>query len=228
MLIKNLISWMLVVAFCSGISSAQIRQRCVVSNGDILDRQVCDSNIKWKDSHIVWLLPRVFSSAKVPAGISIIFTHSGEEEKSLDFTPQNLILRNILDTVVLIQPQYQWKEENGVINVFPLVDYPILETRIAEFKSEGVTKSELIEKLLETDIFRNHLKENNLREEDSTGFFTTTNIKPKKYSLNLENATIREILNEIVRLDGNSTWMYGEYESKADTTQKIYRLGIYY
>ncbi len=213
--------------FICSVSFGQARQICPVSEKNSLDRKVCDSKIKWKDSHIVWLLPDVFYSVKVPAGISIIFNKDSEEEPLQNFTPNSFVLRDVLNKIITVQSQYQWKEEDGVINVYPTNDYPVLDIRISDYQLENGTVADALEKLLETSEFENHLKENHLFEEDSVIHGGTESQRQKQFSIKLQNSTIREILNEIVKANETGTWMYGEYGSKDNEKEKRYRLGIY-
>jgi len=225
---KNLISSGLLIVFCSVISFGQIKQNCSASEVNILDRQICNPNIRWKDSHIVWLLPQVFYSVNVPAGISVVYPKESGKETLQDFMPNSFVLREVLNRVITVQPQYAWKEENGVINIYPNEDYSVLETRIQYFKLENETVSDALNRIHKTSEFKNYIQENNLREEDTTFFGTGDSEKAKRFSFDLKNSTIREILNEIVKANGKGTWIYAEYESENNLLKgrKIYRLKI--
>lgn len=222
---KSLITLFLLLTFLSVTSLGQTKQDCLDFEGGILDRQVCNTKIRWKDSHILWLLPDVFYSTNVPAGISVNFYKADEDELLNDFTPNSFVLRDILNKVITVQPQYFWKEENGVVNIYPLEDYSILRTTIKTFSIENSTKGEAIGKLLETAEFKHYLESKNLREQDTIIHGGVSTKTPKRYSFTLKNATVREILNEIVRRDGNSTWIYQEYDTKNENEiTHIYKL----
>ena len=164
----NLILLFLTVIFLSDISFGQTTEDCPDPEGFVLDRQVCNNTkIRWKDSHILWLLPEVFRSTNVPAGISVSFSKADKVDLLNDLTPNSFTLREVLNKVITVQTQYFWKEDKGVVNVYPLEDYPILETTIKEFSVENATEGESFRKLLETEEFKQYIKSKNLREQDS-------------------------------------------------------------
>lgn len=221
---RNLTTVLLTITFLSVVAFGQAKKNCDISKENILARQVCNDEIKWKDSHIIWILPRIFNSVNVPAGISIEFKKAGQKDELNDFTPESFILRDILNKVSIVQNQYLWKEVNGVVNIYPIKDYSILDIIIKEFSVKDITRGEAIGKILETNEFKQYIKSKNMREAD-TSFFGGNFSKPvKNISFDLKNATVREILNEIVRKNGNSTWIYREYESENEGEIKT----IYY
>lgn len=174
----------------------------------------------------------IFKSTDTRAGIVFAKNEDIDEEKHI-LQPQSLILKDLLDSFVKVKSEYSWKEENGVINVLSKNDYSILETRISEFNVEKALPSKLRETFLQTSEFQAYLKERNLVDKVGDGGFGTIGIVGKiserhKVTIALKNATVREILNEIVRQRGYSTcWSYREYdlvfEGKA---YKMYRLEL--
>lgn len=79
---------------------------------------------------------------------------------------------------------------------------------------EKATKGGLLAALKESSEFKRSLTENNLSEFPNTFCCgLSSSAPPNIYSVHLKNATIREVLNEIVRQNGRSTWLYREYTS---------------
>lgn len=196
--------------------------------GEVLNRQICNPNFEWESSDVVSALMTSFSTTKTPAGVSEIFLKYGESRQKFDLTPNNLFLSDVLTKIITVEPRYQWrKEENGVVNVFPVDDYSILNERIPEFKFDNKNKGELIRELIKTKEFKKYLKDNNLSTYPLTICCGLQDPRPpRQFSIEIKNATVREILNEIVRLNGASTWLYHEYESKfvEETTKRYYDL----
>jgi hypothetical protein len=106
----NFIIFLSLIIFSSVSSFGQTRKNCDVSKDIILERQVC-GEVKWKDSHIIWILPKVFNSVNVPAGISIKFSEANQKDELNDFTPDSFTLRDVLNRVITVQTEYFWKEE---------------------------------------------------------------------------------------------------------------------
>ena len=232
MKIRYQIVWSFLILVFSNVSLPQTSQDCGVSNGPVLARQVCDADIRnakvsWGKTHIIWLLPRVFSSVKTPAGISLKYPRTPELDPLCDFTPNSFILRDILDKAITVQPQYKWSEENGVINVTPLDDYPILGTHIKKFRGVNITRTEALNQLLNLKNFERYFVGNGLREGDDVFIGPTGRMAEKKISIDLRNVTVTDVLNEIVRQDGNSMWIYSEMETQnTEDTVRYYKLTI--
>ena len=186
---------------------------CPPMTGNVLNREVCEPNFDWENTDITTTLMTSFSSTETPAGISEIFTKSEEKRQTYNLTPNSLLLTDVLTKIITVEPRYQWKEEKGVINVFPIDDYEILDTRIPKFKFENKTKGELLDEIEKTKQFKKYLKKNKVTFPTETMIVGLIGSQPPRvFSIDMQNATVREILNEIVRLNGSSTWFYREYE----------------
>jgi len=137
-------------------------------------------------------------------------------------------LRDVLNSIIEAAPDYAWKEDDGVINLHPIADYPLLDTRVAEFKIEKATKEGLLKALEDSSEFKRALAENNLSEPRFVFCCGISSpVPPNLYSVHLKDATVREILNEIVRQNGHSTWLYQEFNSDFhEQNQRYYRLNF--
>jgi len=164
-------------------------------------------------------LHNLFSRTGIPAGV--VFAENEDIYTGFKFQPQVLTLKEALDLFTKAKPEYVWKETNGVINIFPKNYYPILDTRISEFKIDDEFPWKMTEKLIQTKEFQRYIKERNLVDkipdpENKHGWIFSGGVgspNPReKRSVNLKNATVREILNEIVRKSENRFWSYQEYE----------------
>lgn len=187
---------------------------CQKNEGYVLFREVCENGIDWRNLTITEALMKSFAVTKTPAGVAILFENHDKKEVSRDLTPDGLTLNNILNNLVTIEPHYRWREESGVVNFYPTEDYGILNVKIPEFKFENLTKGELLDKLTESKQFKDYLKENDLRAPALTVCCGLQSPRaPRRFSVDLKNSSVREILNEIVRRNGSSTWLYREYEA---------------
>jgi hypothetical protein len=176
----------------------------------------------------------LFWEKDVLSGFSITFEKTAEEEIVLQTTSYSVEISDLLNEIVKFNNRYEWRDFDGVYNVFPKNDYEILNTRISNFKSENLSLAKLKEQIINIPEFQIYLKENNLIDkildtENKYGFlccgFLGKESSMNNVSINLKNATIREILNEIVRTRGVGGWTYREFEIVDDgKSYKIYRL----
>jgi len=98
-----------------------------------------------------------------------------------------------------------------------------LETKISEFKLENATKEEMFSALISKPEFQGAVISANLERDTyycCGGICART---PQRNNIELKDATVREVLNEIVRLNGFSVWEYREFIDKAkDRENKRY------
>lgn len=205
--------------------------------GNILEREICDYKYRDETTIASFLendLSALFSLVNVPLGISLAFEDFNDNRVNQNFIPRSFVIKDLIDQITNTDSRYQWKEENGVINLFPKDDYSILETRISEFKVDNEYSWKIDERIVQTKEFQQYLKEKNLIDripdpENKYGFTIIGAVgKPNhrdKISVDLKNATIREILNEIVRKKGHGAWIYREYNLISDGKfYQMYRL----
>ena len=73
--------------------------------------------------------------SQVPMG-AVLFADS--KTKQYDFKPRSFRLRDVLESIIVAEPRYEWTIEDGVINVLPRADYPaLLRVPIREFKAKN-------------------------------------------------------------------------------------------
>jgi hypothetical protein len=188
-----------------------------------LEREVEGFNLFSIDVSV--LLMKSLSSTRSPGGMAELPFEN--ERLKYNFEPKSLILRDVLDSILKVEPLYVWKEEKGVINLSPTENYPLLGTRVLIFHLDQATKEEMLDALQKTSEFQEALAAQKLETEplgDLGGLCTET---PTRNSIRMENATVQEILNQIVRLNKYSVWLYRESSLKNEAGavgKKFYRL----
>ena len=120
--------------------------------------------------------------------------------------------RDVFNAIIAADPRYKWEITEGTINFVPVSNYPeLLDTTISEFNAEGLSSSALVNAL-------ERLPEVQQRAQE-LGF--CANVCPRLVggarlssgtlvSVHQQNRTLREILNSIVRANGNAVWAYSE------------------
>lgn len=191
-----------------------------------LDKCLKDSKTRFTDTVLVWFLPDVFDCAKVPAGLSISYDGRNLADR-FDFTPKSFSLEAIIETALSKEQGYTWKNDNGVINVLPEAGYRLLNQRVGRFRVEKVTASQAVGALFTTSTISSYLESNKLREGDTAFYGFSVVNREKELSIDLENPSVLEALNEIVRADGSSRWTYYEMDSIVDgTTSRSYKVSV--
>jgi len=166
-----------------------------------------------------------FSWTRTIGGFAMLFRESDSAKENFAFIPKSLRFRDLLDSIIAAEPRYQWKEKDGIIDLIPKENYPLLEANVARFFLRNATKEEMINGLQSTPEFLSATLKSGVQKNLVVSFDGICTETPQKNTINMSNATVQEILNEIVRLNGLSVWRYREYLVANDrTTRRFYSL----
>jgi hypothetical protein len=152
--------------------------------------------------------------AAVPGG-AVITQGCGEPSDTAVHPRPGSSLRQILDEIVTADPDYRWEVEDGVVNLLPIKGVPELLTLwIASFDSGEATGV----RTAETFLFA--LPEVRKREAElgfdqalygsGLGGIVPGAPPPPKLDVHVENVTLLEALNALVRMHKHGIWIYRE------------------
>ena len=117
------------------------------------------------------------------------------------------VLSDVLNGVVQSEPLYQWRENNGAIEVTPVnKSASLIDTTVERFEVVNVTGEEAINRLLSSPEVQANLRSLRLSRRPSEAPGRT--ISEKKFSLNLKSVNMREILNRIAAESGMNFWVF--------------------
>jgi hypothetical protein len=177
-----------------------------------------DSETKLLSRKVEWIEPQSteviialkveLSIAQLPGGIFSVW-NCGQLEPT--FVPaKDSTLRDELNRIAKIKPEYQWALDDGVLNYFPKHYTPSpLDFPIAEFKADNVTAVEAYNKLFDMPEVKTGLANLGLHEPPVQLIFGGGGpVKDqRRITVNLKNVTLLKALNAIVRADGSKTWI---------------------
>lgn len=145
-------------------------------------------------------------NAHVPGGVVRIINCNRNEPHISG--KDDLSIQDLLNLLVLKAPEYQWRIDDGVIDLIPNTSFPVpLDARIPEFRVDNVTALQAMNQLVNRSDLKHEFESRALfqgLELDGGGFPISKN----RITLNLKNATLLEVLNSIVRADGRAVWGY--------------------
>ncbi len=200
------------------------------SSSNVTERQVKGINLN--QVMILNAATSALNAANVPGGI-VTISGCGEAE-AYNLTPVGQRLRDILDSITIADPRYQWQVDHDLVNLVQSDNEPtLLDIVISDFNVEpNQTEFSIVEGLLnlpevKTGIVKLRLnrgpREIGLRSlerpgspkaEDSRGF-----------AIHLRNITVSEALNAAARAHGNGVWRYNERRCNATREFSIQFLG---
>ena len=196
---------------------------------EILQREVSLYEFRYSDTPSI--IQSAFVKAHLPGGIVVV--NCGKDRKRYAFSRPRISIQNLLLSVEQIDPEYAWELSDGVINLLPYSGTPkFLETQFKEFSVQRVTSYEALILLLERQETKDKKVALGLDAAVSSinipsSYDPERSASDSKYrfDLNLRNVTFRQILNAIVKKDGDRTWYYTETRCGGETEFSVFLVG---
>ena len=148
--------------------------------------------------------------SQVPGGVA--YLPKDKDELSFNSALANPTYRDVFNAIVAADPRYKWEVTDGTINFVPVNNYPeLLNTNISEFKAEAAHNLQLINALEQLPELQQRAKELGFCTADCPRLASTARLSSATLvTIHCANMTLRDILNSIVRANGNAVWSYTE------------------
>jgi len=144
-------------------------------------------------------------------GVTIGFEADHRQPRPrIKFELRDATLQDVLDAIVRARPAYQWRQDGGFIDVYPVRGgSPLLDTVIGRFQVSGANWAEASDALLSLPEVRSSLSANRLgRREAGRG---PAGRGGDVFSLYVENVPVRRALHEIAKRSGSHLWVFRQY-----------------
>jgi hypothetical protein len=169
----------------------------------------------------------VMRGTGLDGGFAEIADCSGLPHESLTLK-QGTTVREAMDALVAANPDYQWKWEGGVVNLKPRVDTPLLDTKIAKFQMDATDREvpAILEDLLRLPEVREREAQLDLKPglgQGGPGVYEEHPV-PRQHvpvHIDVQNLSLREAFNKIVRVSQKGIWIYHEMDCRGDKTYKV-------
>lgn len=180
---------------------------------NMLDRKVEIVEIEAFDFSTT--LPQIAKIFDIPIG----FENSENDNSGKQIIHlKNATLKEVLDLVITqSNPAYCWTiSDDGVINVFPKENRDsfleeLLKVRIEKFSIENnVSNIQVRTKITNLPEIKSEMSKKNLRPLN-LAFFSSEIRKTNKFEISLENISLRELLNKIIKKSGSNFWVVSRY-----------------
>ncbi|HYG80344.1 MAG TPA: hypothetical protein VD861_08160, partial [Pyrinomonadaceae bacterium] len=157
-------------------------------------------------------LAELSNEYEVPIGIELVSENSRIPDVPINVGVQNATLEDVLNEITRQDSNYMWQLEDGVVNVFPRVNRDefladLLSTRVGTcLIKQDIQSSSL--RILLTSLPEIELKAQMAKVWASNPSYTGSDYSPIGLSrpLKLSNATLREILNTVIRNSRTKIW----------------------
>lgn len=176
---------------------------------ELLEQKV--SAFQVADAPASMVLQRLATKYGVPIGIEATPDKSGATTR-ITVKVEDGTVQDILNAVTKADSDYNWLKTDSVINVFPKhAADPLLETAVARYEVKNVNTEQAIRNLQGSPEVRQQLDKIGVKERTLQTLTSEPLNKQQQFSITLENSTVRNILNEIMKASGSHYWIFFRY-----------------
>jgi hypothetical protein len=124
---------------------------------------------------------------------------------------RDVTFSEILDGIVKSEPLYQWRENDGFIDVFPVNGgLSVLDTPIRSYKVKDINRDLAVNRLLGLPEVQALTSSMNLKPRPP--YPPSAQTKDEKLSFDVSGITVRQVLNQIARYSGAKFWVFRRYD----------------
>jgi hypothetical protein len=223
-------SWVMVLTFSPlilaitgscGQSTPQIGQQSAAARVNM--------DIRVHAKEIPLILGDVLRGTDLSGGVAEQIDCSGLPTAQLD-VKQGISVQEAMGSFVAENPRYRWREDRNVVNVVPIADLPLLNTKISSFELETAgttTARDVLNGLIGLPQIRQRAAELNLKSGLMQGWLETLPTQtdrekiPAPIRLSLHDVSLQEAFNSVVRLYGATIWIYEEHQCNGERTYVV-------
>ena len=171
------------------------------------------------DTEFVGVFARALSTTRVPGGI-VKIDNCNAASVLKPWRAHIATLRDALDSIVEVEPDYNWSMNDGVVNLTPKSEEPVLlQIRISRLKVKNARSIYLpLSQLMALPEVRESIAQLGLSQAPLL-LIGVESLKPNEpgYTIDCQNVTLKEALNTIVRAHGRAVWRYAEKRCNGKT-----------
>lgn len=181
---------------------------------DFLEKSVKDVKYQQTDIHLA--LSDLADKYKIAIGLERVVrgSEANEVSKEIEVSIENGTVRNVLDAIMESDGRYQWQINDGVVNVYPkLYQESILDVTVESFSYDSKKTMSFGESISKTPEVKAKTRSMGIRffEMSFGGLVGKGGVLCCKdssvFSFEIQNATVRKILNEAIRKKGSHYWV---------------------
>jgi hypothetical protein len=195
--LKGLASIIAIVCACTSLSGGQKK---TIKDSEL--REVHLNRIE-----MAHLLSQLAADYGVTIGLEL---DPNKPNSPITLDLRNVTFPQLLDGIVQSEPRYQWRENDGCIEVLPVNgDLSLLDTPIRSFQVKDVNRDLAINRLLGLPEVQALALSMNLRPRPPHP--PSERVKDEKLSFDLSGVTLRQALNRIAEDSGAKFWLFRRY-----------------
>lgn len=185
---------------------------------DPLDQQV--KSFELTDSSLSMALQRV--AMKYHLSVAFEALPSNTHTPVFNLNVQDGTVQVLLDSIILNNPGHKWTESNQTIEVYPTSGKaPLMRKILTNFKVDQANADEAVDVLFNSPEVQSELRNAHLIRSEIRSFPRDEKLYKTRFSLDLSQATVWEILNAIRSASNSNFWsfiIYGDQNQYCSVT----------
>ena len=125
-----------------------------------------------------------------------------------DLEMHDVSIDEIMTAVMVHCPVYAWSIKDNVINVQPAVpEASLLDVHITFLSAENKTTDEILESVIRSREMKSEMRSHDLKR-DTSRIFPRNTVVEERYSVQLKDNSVRDILNYLLISTKSRYWVY--------------------
>jgi len=186
-------------------------QSMIQSSEQPLSRKV--NSFQLADSSLSIALQRLAKTSHLLVGFDSLPETDTQPASTFSVNVQDGTVREVLDALTNSDPRYIWTTSGQMIDVHPAKGRDTLsQIVIRHFKVDLVTRDQALEALVRSPEIQAELRQKRIKRREFNSFpgdLAAENLP--RFSLDLRDLTMREILNAIAKASDSTFWVLVKY-----------------
>jgi len=156
-------------------------------------------------------LQRLAKVSSVMMGIEAPAETNGKTQ-TMTIRAKDRSVRDLVNQILSADARYNWRKDDSIIELFPKgAKDPLLETVLTRFEVRAVNRDEAIRALLRRVEVKRTLRQTNSSERTLRNLPGASENNLPRFSVTMSNASVRSILNSILKASRSSNWLFFRY-----------------
>lgn len=156
---------------------------------------------------------RLAKAYSLPVGFEALPGRVKKQQKpAVSVKLRDKTTRDVINAIVQADARYTWREHGSFVSVIPKNHRnPLLDVVISHFQVDNVDKEEAIRRLMNLPQVKTHFPKVGLTRREIISLPGDSMNKLSRFSLKLNNVTVREAMSEIAKAAGSNYWIFFKY-----------------
>ncbi len=159
------------------------------------------------------VLTELTTKYAVPIGLEVAWEDTSHASDKITINIEQGTVRDVLNALVKSDARYRWEQIDGIINVFPKLEQTgILDVVVHDFKINGIISTSVVRQAItDSPEVKSKLDTLGIHLLNPVQLSIGVREVKRSFSINLQNVTVRSILNQIAKSGNTNYWVVSRF-----------------